>query len=172
MRCPSIVVTANGGAILARANSGWLIYRSARCRSGLSRLHLHKLLELRLCGVVLLQVRERPAIDKYGIWKFRIGRQRLGHLIVCTGEELILVPVQPLVHQDDAKFIVRQRYTPLALSLSHNLTSRGFCGFPVAQFNSVLDHLLLTCCAVPAVLLVRFLEALECRSRRALVQIL
>ena len=77
------------------------------------------------------------------------------------GEKFVFVLLQPLVHKHHSKLIVCDGRISFALSFRHHLLSREFGGLPLAELNSVLDHLPLAGKAMPAVLLVRFLEAFE-----------
>jgi hypothetical protein len=64
---------------------------------------------------------------------------------------------------------MRQGHIAIALSFRHYLSRCDLGGLPVLQLKSVLEYLLLTQNAMPAVLLVRFLELLERRVIPALM---
>lgn len=56
---------------------------------------------------------------------------------------------------------MRNGLVSLLGSFGDHLLAGGLSGFPVMQFQAVLDHLLLAGAALSSILLVRFLERVE-----------
>jgi hypothetical protein len=73
----------------------------------LSRPQLGKLLEAGFCGVVLLQLRRRTAIQHDCIGKVGIRSQRLGFLIVRTRKTFVFVSLQSFADEHGQMQFVR-----------------------------------------------------------------
>src|SRR5450631_890337 len=135
------------------------------------RHHLREVLKAGFCRVILLEACERLAIDQNGRGELGRHRQGLRHLFVSAGKQLILPLLLPLIREHRSQHVVCERYILRALGLGDQMSCRSFGGFPVVDLYSALHHLLLAGQAMPAVLLVGFLEVVEGQLARSLVQI-
>jgi hypothetical protein len=63
---------------------------------------------------------------------------------------------------------VGARASPIVLGCSYHFLGTLFCGLPIAQLDTILDHLFLAGYAMAAVLFVGLLETAESKHRFAL----
>jgi hypothetical protein len=134
--------------------------------------HLHVLLELHFGRGVLLQLRERLAIGQAGFGEVRKRCQSFCELVMSASKELFLMFVAALVEQDYASLEMRQRDALVPMSLGDHFIGGGLCGFPLVEFEAVLDHFPLAREAVAFVLFVGFLETIQGKINSVLANIL
>src|ERR1700676_1688913 len=91
---------------------------------------------------------------------------------MSAGENFVFMFLLSLTQKHHGKLIVRYGCIPLALGIRYHFFRCELGGLPVGELNSVLDHLPLASEAMPAVLLVGFLETIQSPVPPALVKML